>query len=122
MKLNNQQPYISLDQLQQLRLITLNEPELKYQESESKLVSLFRDQRDQYLKDLKDCMSMVNTNLLLGKILICNKALEFLFEPNITVRWDLLTHWKNFFPKNVFDIDLENGIFSIGKFPTKRFR
>ena len=101
-------PYINLNQLQQLRWITPDEPELKYQKSESKLVNLFREKRDQCLKDLKDCVSMVNTNLLLGKILVCNEALEILFNPEVTVRWNLLTSWKDIFPKNVFDINLDS--------------
>jgi hypothetical protein len=109
-------PYINLSQLQQLRLITLDEPELKYQNSESRLVSLFREQRDQCLKDLKDCESMVNINLLLGRILVCNKALEILFDPEATVRWDLLKFWKDRFPKDVFDIDLDRYVSQLVSF------
>ena len=95
-------PYIRLDQLQHLAQVPMAEQKLEYQESECKLVAALTEQREEYLEALKANISLIETNSILGKILVCNKALAILSKKEAIVGSDLLTVWKKSFPRNVF--------------------
>ena len=95
-------PYIRLDQLQHLAQVPMAEQKLEYQESECKLVAALTEQREEYLEALKANIALIETNSILGKILVCNKALAILSKKEVIVGSDLLTVWKKSFLRNVF--------------------
>ncbi len=95
--------YLDLTEIKNLRKSTVQELEKKYQAGdENKLAKEFITQRGKYLQELKDYLLPIKFNFILGKILVCNQALEILSDPGKSVKPDLLITWKKSFPINVF--------------------